>query len=95
MAKLLILVKSCLNLPGKSPQQLGLLPSEIMKTDSLLEQAANELYKLADEMKFAKLPLYDIPTSIDVLCTGKYRLPKVIHVCILICIYFIFKLKIP
>jgi hypothetical protein len=55
--------------------------SIIDRQDILIEQVANELYVIHNQLKPAQLPPLDLLTAIDVLTTGSYRmLPSVVKV---------------
>eukprot|EP01117_Protostelium_nocturnum_P015642 TRINITY_DN6081_c0_g1_i1.p1 TRINITY_DN6081_c0_g1~~TRINITY_DN6081_c0_g1_i1.p1 ORF type:complete len:600 (+),score=109.97 TRINITY_DN6081_c0_g1_i1:122-1921(+) len=52
----------------------------IEKQDSYFKETADALYYVHENLQNAKAPIYDVPTSIDVLTTGSYqRLPTSIE----------------
>ncbi len=53
--------------------------------DRQIEQSANELFNIFNQLKVAQMPPHDLRTAIDVLGTGTYRqLPLSLQVCAMV-----------
>ncbi|XP_068634401.1 mediator of RNA polymerase II transcription subunit 14-like [Aristolochia californica] len=78
MLRLHVLAKWCQQVP--LVQYCQQLSSTLSSHDTCFTQVADSLFFMHEGLQQARAPIYDVPSAIEVLCTGSYkRLPKCIE----------------